>query len=321
MSTAVQNVSSFEDLFSVLDLSELQRTADDHPETKDHIYRYIRARRDESIRSFFGDIERFWEVLSEAQGVISGSTALKLVLAQWTIGWDAKDLDVYVPKDRGLPVIGFLATKGYNSVGEVEERYGDLHDQAISTIRHMQKDDKHIDIIESVSDSAIAPILRFHSTTVMNFFTAQFCFCAYPGLTTHYRATINYGCVLQARPSQRGHLVLCWKKYEERGYRFDEVSSRSVAHEWGTTARIFEDGAYLSRHTCREDFECPHTIRSTTDDGCFWVDFGESENESEQHYASPSMDPMFWLLGGKPCGGRHYGTLRPFTSIHNIVLP
>ncbi|KAH7905485.1 hypothetical protein BJ138DRAFT_1017630 [Hygrophoropsis aurantiaca] len=322
MSASAQIVASFEDLFSVQDLAELNDTAETHPETKNDIYQYIRQRRDKIVGVFLrNNVEEFWEELTAAHGLISGSTALKLVLAEWTTGWTDAALDVYVPRNQKTSIIGFLALSEYHVIKRGPDVYESLEDHAINDIVHLEKNGQKIFIIESISDSAIAPVLRSHSTVAMNFFTAHACFCAYPKLSSSYRATINYGHLLQTHVGGRDKLVHHWKEYEERGYRYDEVSARTVASEWDVNVRIFEDGIYESKHTCKEDFDCPHTFRSTDDGGCLWMYLGGSADELKKEHGSPLTDVLFWLLGGKPCGRNCYRTLYPFTSIRNISLP
>ncbi|KIO08143.1 hypothetical protein M404DRAFT_108858, partial [Pisolithus tinctorius Marx 270] len=51
--------------------------------------------------------------------------------------------------------------------------------------------EKLIDVIISKTTSALSPIFQFHSTAVMNFFTANSLFCTYPLLTLHHCAMIN----------------------------------------------------------------------------------------------------------------------------------
>ncbi|KIN98976.1 hypothetical protein M404DRAFT_92790, partial [Pisolithus tinctorius Marx 270] len=50
---------------------------------------------------------------------------------------------------------------------------------------------KLIDIIVSKTTSALSPIFQFHSTAIMNFFSANSLFCAYPSLTQCHHTMIN----------------------------------------------------------------------------------------------------------------------------------
>ncbi|KAH7905426.1 hypothetical protein BJ138DRAFT_1017720 [Hygrophoropsis aurantiaca] len=316
MSSSFETVSSIEDLFSTLSLSELQMNMATQPNLRERVHRFLRFRRDEAVQRFFTNVDGFWAMLTEVEGVISGSSALRFVLPRWTTGWNPKDLDIYIPCERKSPVVAFLTTQGYDIISASADSYGELEEQAISQIIHMRNVEKCIDIIESCSDSSIAPILRFHSTPVMNFFTADACFSAYPNLTTHYSAMINGGCLA----GHRDRLVRCWKKYEERGYRYDDVSRRTVTQEWGLAVGVFGSALSGQRHFCREDFDCPHTIRATDDAGCLRVFFGEEVDENHRQHRSVLSDVLFWHLGGVPCGGGRYGTLRPFASVTNTSV-
>ncbi|KIN94986.1 hypothetical protein M404DRAFT_71294, partial [Pisolithus tinctorius Marx 270] len=50
---------------------------------------------------------------------------------------------------------------------------------------------KLINVIVSKTTSALSPIFQFHSTTIMNFFSANSPFCTYPSLTLHHCTMIN----------------------------------------------------------------------------------------------------------------------------------
>ncbi|KAH7907428.1 hypothetical protein BJ138DRAFT_1014513 [Hygrophoropsis aurantiaca] len=318
MSSSFETVASFEDLLSTLSIAQLQAHITRHPALRNNVHRYLRSRKDEVVKRFFTNVEEFWEELTSVDGVISGSSALSFVLPRWRAGWEAKDLDLFIPRHHKEPIIAFLAREGYDVASVSADTYGDLEEQAINQITHLRNVEKTIDIIESSTASAIAPIFRFHSSLVMNFFNAQACFCAYPQMTTNHRALINCGRLADYRPGHRSRLMRCWKKYEERGFRFAQVSNVTLTQSWRLTVPVLEETEPDQRHICKEDFSCPHTVRATTDEGSLLVYFDEG---GDNHTRPPSRDAMFWHLGGAPCRGGGYGTLRPFASIVNINIP
>ncbi|KAI5987148.1 hypothetical protein F5J12DRAFT_728579, partial [Pisolithus orientalis] len=83
-----------------------------------------------------------------------------------------------------------------------------------------------INIVVSKTSSALSPIFQFHSTVVMNFFTADSLFCVYPTLTLHHHALINttslHSCTLT--PSH----MLALFKYKLQGFHFIHAKKPSM---------------------------------------------------------------------------------------------
>ncbi|KAH7905659.1 hypothetical protein BJ138DRAFT_1118279 [Hygrophoropsis aurantiaca] len=241
MSSNFRSVSSVQDFFSALSIPELSSFAESHPHLQEDVNRHICTSRDSIIIPFCSNVRGFWESLRSGRGVVSGSAALKLILPQWTCGWQIQDLDLYLAHGHETNLIAFLANEGFIVVGIVEDGYGELAGEAIDKVISLRRGEKSIDvIIASSSLSAIAPIFRFHSTPVMNFFNAEVVFSAYPGLTIRYQGLVNYGRITTAGQEEKGHLLRCWQKYENRGYRFKEVSRRTVSDAWSPTVALLK---------------------------------------------------------------------------------
>lgn len=65
------------------------------------------------VAKFFNDPQAFLECLRPAEGVISGSAALKLLFSWENHFWDANDLNVYMALERIGPLVDFLSTSGF----------------------------------------------------------------------------------------------------------------------------------------------------------------------------------------------------------------
>ena len=136
--------------------------------------------------------------------VISGSMGVKI--SEGTNEWEANDMDIYVPVDHGDKVVGWLQSQGYDVKEEVKGDDGYIWDlgqvidtmpsltdgvalcleagnciKTVYTLIHTKFGTK-LNVIQSLSRSAVAPIPFFHSTLVMNFITGDGVVCGYPTL-------------------------------------------------------------------------------------------------------------------------------------------
>lgn len=124
------------------------------------------------ISSFNLDPQAIMNLLFETKSVISGSLVLLVFFPQlFTPG----DINFYVPIGSGgyfmarianisdyLPVLS--CSQGYNSVGCLDSVFSMISNSS----------GKKINIIVSAMPSAIHPILKFHSTTVMNIISCEY---------------------------------------------------------------------------------------------------------------------------------------------------
>jgi hypothetical protein len=144
------------------------------------------------------------------QTVLSGSAALRVVdAAEWWPG----DLDFYCPEHLLVEVIQWFRRQGYKVVHSMDQPYRArvFHNfgsgrrpprpesslslefkarysaescmKKVYTLKHKRHRHLSINIIQSRSRSALAPLAFFHSSLVMNFISAEGVFSAYPSLT------------------------------------------------------------------------------------------------------------------------------------------
>lgn len=122
-------------------------------------------------------------MLDSTDSVMSGSAALKICDP---MSWMPGDLDFYCPLGRLQQVRTFFSNLQYTRTDTPNMSAQDplyTSKTLIHTVVIMEKDGKHINIIESSVPSAIAPIFAFHSTLLMNVVTARGVLCFYPSMT------------------------------------------------------------------------------------------------------------------------------------------
>ncbi|KAF8122482.1 hypothetical protein EV363DRAFT_1182593 [Boletus edulis] len=237
------------------------------------------------VNQFFSHPYLFMDALIGAQGVVSGSCALRIIFALETRGWEASDLDVYVPRGKVAIMTRFLLSAGYLSPTVHHAGYHAY--DAILTVSSFQKNGHKVDIIESCNSSAVAPILAFHLTALMNYVTPLSVFSAYAGFTTRRQAVVNP--ILFDRGQLTLRTCLALAKYRERGF---EILSTSQSY-LRQTQFMGERG-----HVCGRAAACALTCRSTNDEHCVFIQFGGQLYE-ECEYESPIV--VDWCLGGRLC--------------------
>ncbi|KIO00568.1 hypothetical protein M404DRAFT_99074, partial [Pisolithus tinctorius Marx 270] len=130
-------------------------------------------------------------ILSACDAVVSGSAALCLVLPANACNWAPSDLDIYVARNSSAQLFNLLQKHNYSLVCQRNSNDSDYPPSTIFSITTFGNGHKLIDVIVSKTTSALSPIFQFHSTAIMNFFSADSLFCAYPSLMLCHRTMIN----------------------------------------------------------------------------------------------------------------------------------
>ncbi|KIK11917.1 hypothetical protein PISMIDRAFT_66221, partial [Pisolithus microcarpus 441] len=130
-------------------------------------------------------------MLRSCDAVISGSTALRLLLPEMGTPWRPTDLDIYVPRSTSMQMLRHLKSEGYKLVTDVPEDNHQYTNSDIASVMVVSNGRSKIDIIVSRTSAAISPIFQFHSTAVMNFISADTIFCCYPNLTLRLLSLVN----------------------------------------------------------------------------------------------------------------------------------
>ncbi|KAF8203576.1 hypothetical protein K438DRAFT_1757887 [Mycena galopus ATCC 62051] len=118
---------------------------------------------------------------------------------------------------------------------------------AISMVWWMQNKSstRKINVIESMGEQSPDTVLAFHSTAVMNAWSASGVWFGYPALT---ESAVS----LTRRACRRAWNII--HKLQRRGFTFGF-------------------GRWDEPHTCGEPYNCPSTLRSAGDAGCTFIPF------------------------------------------------
>lgn len=190
-----------------------------------------------------------FQLLTRTRSVISGSTVL-LALLPWN--FDPGDIDIYTPRTQARKVIRTLRHRFGFVLDPTTVHYLDM--AGVHCVYYLHKGSVKINVIESLTESAIAPLFFFHSTAVMNFMDEFGVYCAYPRLTFQHRSLLN------SQTNNRSDLSVtaiekCIIKYQDRGFEFSADITDWVDH---------------TRHICESDPYCPLTVRVVHDRGSFY---------------------------------------------------
>lgn len=254
------------------------------------------------IRPFIDDVTALLANMSLSHTVISGSAALWYMMPPSDDSWFPKDLDLYTTVRGYNTIKGYILGKGFHEMshtGNAQNLQPDYPTTSgIKSVTVLRKGDITIDIIVSLRVSPLVPIFHFHSTTVMNFISAQGFFSAYPTITEKYRGIASPMAYWPANePGDK--IVKCLEKYADRGF-----DVRKDPSDWPGELE----------HFCRRSFDCPETLRSTVDGGCLFYPFPHSFNKQcflegiRVHRAIKERFNVAWHLGGSE------GGMKPFVA-------
>lgn len=170
----------------LLQLSTLARC----PDVKAFAHKELAARFHFWVAQWCLSPERVLNMMQETGCILSGSAALEMAIPGAS---PPNDLDFYCPCGQLEAVIRFFVeTQGYRDVTEGTgecARYGDLlvGIKAVHRLELVARPCKQLNVIESTTASALAPVLFFHSSVVMNFVSAEGVMMLYPSLTSKKR--------------------------------------------------------------------------------------------------------------------------------------
>ncbi|KAF9549162.1 hypothetical protein CPC08DRAFT_648284 [Agrocybe pediades] len=234
------------------------------------------------------DFTQTLSLLDRANAVISGSFAQRMLFpGDALMTYSPGDIDFYIPATSRSIFLRFFAM--YTPYVVVSSRNTRYYSDAISEVLLLVSGKSYINIIVSSNDNAIFPIFYFHSTCVMNFLSSAGIFCAYPELTFNLRNLPNSLHTQTANHARR--FQACMKKYWARGF---------------STAKEVSKWKEFAHHTCYQNFNCPMTIRSTLDAGCFFLpvfDDAETAYSGRSGWGAYGQGGITWRLGGLPCNG------------------
>ena len=255
------------------------------------------------VQNTVTDVSDLVYCMNRCNAVVSGSTVLSVLFDNIY----SKDIDWYVPISRRMQFLQFFKYLGYECTDVTSTVSYNI---GVNTVHKLSKiGSPDMDIVTSSSESAIFPILHFHSTVVMNFFDARSLYIAYPRLLFERKNLINLNvCAVKedvdkhpnqfisayGRETRFGYFHLrtsaALNKYEHRGFRLQ---------------RDIVDG-----HNCFIADVCPHTVRSTIDDKGLWLDFEDNKYDahSQKSIRVTYGGVLVWRLGGPSCISSSFAT-------------
>ncbi|KAK7054463.1 hypothetical protein VNI00_003661 [Paramarasmius palmivorus] len=209
------------------------------------------------------DVEEFRKMLQKTRAIVSGSVLVARISQH---PFEPRDLDLFV-KDKGTLEVGdFLGRRGFKftplserqvgtrreskqqptgfaeavdtefaewnpNTGNVADRYKCCH--LAGVFNFTNEEGKTIQVI-ATRCTPVEAILRFHSTAVMNFATANEVTCLFPTLTFIEKKN------LVVRDANSSAVSDCIRKYERRGWTtitqlsaFEALASNSDTRAFG----------------------------------------------------------------------------------------
>jgi hypothetical protein len=221
---------------------------------------FLQRKRFSLVKPFFTDVQLFFRMLKTTQSLVSGSFALAFMVPADSLGWTPKDMDIYTSKqsvatwEKYLHYCGYrtrkpssVTRKGYPVYAEVREV---IYYEHITT-------GYGLDIIVA-TNKLPKPLFCYHSTPVMNYFSGDGFFSAYPELTGSLRGLINPSTTISFNiPPSR--VADCLRKYAQRGFSLAERPS-AWADDHHRCGRSWPSGKFK---TCLRHLSLLNNILST----------------------------------------------------------
>lgn len=263
------------------------------PEVKTIVDRYIEAGFLTVLHTFVLSPTDLLDCMDETGSVVSGSVALWFVLGGST-GWIPNNLDIYCPSYTTCTLVKFLQEQEGYAENAGSQRT-DTHDYSTlpsidpsiySITRLVHSKGRRIDIIESLSPSALHPIVSGWTTLLPNYVSARTLCIPYP-----YHVLARTGCFAQSQenPSYTYQII---EKYVSRGFAMLEYQSGLTPG----VARAYPDAP----QDCAQNPYCPHHLRSFGDKWCLQYTFRKGmEGQMDR---VECLIPK-WRFGGDKCGG------------------
>ncbi|KAK7685931.1 hypothetical protein QCA50_010740 [Cerrena zonata] len=175
------------------------------------------------LASFTPNPASFRQMMSDTGSIISGSTALYLLLRQ-PCTWKPRDVDVIGVNEGYKTLLAFiLSLPGAKVVSDSREQLeGDGPDsypyEGLRRLVKVSTDMANFDVIESTGSVPSNTVVHYWGTHVMNALTADSIQCAYPALTLAHK-------VIQVRYTNATNPIT---KYKQRGFELIRKEFRAV---------------------------------------------------------------------------------------------
>ncbi|KAG2108802.1 hypothetical protein BD769DRAFT_1365826 [Suillus cothurnatus] len=209
---------------------------------------YIDDQCNSLLNQFITDIPLFINVLECTGSVISGSSAVNLILPK-SEEFKIDNMDIYTTEKYAEVVIEYLKKEESHEVNKRFKQKTEYDNNAIKRVVKLKNGKKKIDVMVTHWNCAIIPILQFHSTLVMNCVTAHTIVSMYPDWTCARKGFVHPQMYLNDKSNT--HTVEALMKYTHRGFK------------------LFSEPFEIEQHECNSSATCPHTMRTTIDQKMF----------------------------------------------------
>lgn len=285
------------------------------------IQEFLRRKTDAEIRRFCVNPQGLRAMLWATRSIISGSVVLAVLVPYELRDWMPADMDIYTTERRVSKVMNFLRDEeGYEVVpGGTGKPATYIVVGGIKEVIKLQRaGGQKIDLIVSITRSALSPVFKFYGTHVMNAITGRGFLCTYAKYTLENRVMFNSGVVNANFAALPLDVEKCMVKYTQRGFQFDP---HPVIYA-------------KDPHECKISKCCPHTIRRLYDEGVLTVafcDIAPSEKsalkkknkKSKSVFIPNDLSHVFnglhhniWTMGGGPCDLNN----GPLLSLGHILM-
>jgi hypothetical protein len=233
--------------------------------------------------TFTPDPDAFRRMMADTNSMISGSTALYLLLRQ-PLSWTPGDVDIIAAGADYDTLLAFIkALPGANVITDTlkegeEQPEASYPYQGLRRLVKISTSMSRFDVIQSTGSLASNAIVHYWGTHVMNAITADSIICAYPALTLACRAMVS-------RYPGAGDAVA---KYRNRGFQIIDKAFRAA----DLTASCRHSAACSSRDRFFGDGD---TLIIPVPSGHKYVEF--SNRKDNRPYRASA-----WRLGGHACG-------------------
>ncbi|KAF5311405.1 hypothetical protein D9611_011594 [Ephemerocybe angulata] len=259
------------------DLISLSNVSSGEGEIKEH----LRSRVCRALAKVGVDPESLLNVMRKTGAVISGSTALEVVVPG---SCTPNDINLYCPQGKAVETSDLLleddayekirSPEGARLSERIRVETFDLNNGVSQILRFKHKSGASLNLMESLSHSPLAPIFFFHNTILMNCITSDEVISFYPLSTSSLTGLKNNR---SARPSTHSPEKL--KKWETWGFNiFTSCDADHANHVfWNPTPKHgfchFEYRSTNDRHCARMTFSSVHGPKLTGPNLCWRLGF------------------------------------------------
>jgi hypothetical protein len=216
-------------ILDILPLPDLASFFKTRVQNKLGITDYVANRRNNIFKKFVADIPVFTQLLKFTGSVVLGSNGLNLIMPK-SQEFAVHDIDIYATEKYEHVMVEYLKCEEGYTVTHKMCRKTEYDSGAIAKVYKLENEEKRMDIIVTHWNCAIAPILQFHSTIVMNYITADSIVSMYyPEWTCQSKGFIHPRLYMEDMTNLR--TVQALMKYVRHGFKLYAEASQLKEHD------------------------------------------------------------------------------------------